>query len=154
MTAVVITPELERSLVVKRGIVTVPDEMATQSCDCLNRIPCRGIDVNSLPLVARELQRQLLEMGEKFIERMAVRGLINQGGLFLHGSWISYEFNEKLVDMEAEAWKQAQLLDDPSLVLPFVMERKENSYRDYLLVGHFIEKNRWIEVVEEEPDAD
>ena len=142
------------SKVVRRGIVTVPDELATVSCDCLRRKPCSGLAVRSLPLDARALELQMLSMGQRFTERMAVRGYELIGGLGLHGPWPSYEFNKHLANIEADAWKQAEREQDLSHVLPFVFERDAASpYKDYLLVGEFLKENVLTEVIVKESNG-
>jgi len=100
----------------------------------------------------RPLELHLKAMGRRFIERMAVRGYEWTGGdLRLHGPWVSYEFNQKLVDIEAVAWREAQSHDDPSLVLPFVIERAATSpYSDYLLIGQFLKRSVLTEVIVQE----
>lgn len=149
MTSIVVAPELGISRVTRRGIVTVPEEMALVSCNCLRRKPCPGL--TALPLEARELELQMLAMGQKFTERMAVRGYELIGGLVIHGAWPSYEFNQRLVDVEAQAWKTAEKEQDLSHVLPFVFERDAASpYKDYLLVGDFLKQNVLTEVIVKE----
>lgn len=153
MTSVVITPALERSLVIKRGIVTVPDEDASVSCLCVRGQNCGGIVVNQLPVAASTLESYMRVMGDKFVSRMGARGLEWVGGnLRLHGPWPSYEFNKTAADMESQAWKDAEREDDLNHVLQYVIEQPvENGYSDYLLVGEFMERNVWTEV--EVPDA-
>ena len=151
----VVAPELGTSKVVRRGIVTVPEEMATVSCACLRRQPCSGLVVRDLPLEARDLELQMISMGQKFTERMAVRGYDLIGGLGLHGPWPSYEFNQRLADIESNAWKQAEAEQDLSHVLPFVFERNATSpYKDYLLVGEFLKENVLTEVIVKESNGD
>jgi len=154
MTAIVVAPELGISKVIRRGIVTVPEELATVSCDCLRRMNCKGLVVRELPLEARELELQMFSMGKRFIERMAVRGYESIGALGLHGPWPSYEFNKHLANIEAGAWKQAEREQDLSHVLPFVFERDAASpYKDYLLVGEFLKRNVLTEVIVKEKDG-
>ena len=154
MTAILVTPELDMALVQRRGVMTVPVEDATVSCLCLAGKPCKGLIIGNLPLASRQLDLYAMEMGKRMIERLGVRGYQHVGGLGLHGPWESYEFNQKLTDMESWAFKEAQQNDDPSLVLPFVLERDGTSpYSDYLLVGNFLFRNVLTEVVKEEPDA-
>lgn len=154
MTALVITPTLEKSLVIKRGIVTMPDEDATVSCLCVKRQNCDGIVVDQLPVQAAVLQQHMRMMGTKFISRMGVRGLEWVGGdLRLHGPWPSYEFNKTLADVKSQAWKDAEREDDLSHVLQYVIEQPvEGGYSDYILVGEFLAQNVLTEV--EVPDAD
>ena len=149
MTALVITPELERSLVTKRGIVTVPDEDATVSCFCVRGQNCSGIVVNELPVEASVLEGHMRMMGTKFIGQMKRRGLEWVGGdLRLHGPWPSYEFNKTLADIESQAWKDAEQTGDLNGVLPYVIEQPtKGEYADYLLVGDFTERNVWTEVI-------
>ena len=149
---IVVAPSLGVSKVVRRGIVTVPEEMATVSCDCLQRKSCSGLA--ELPLEARDLELHIRGMADKFISRMAVRGFESIGGLRLHGPWPSYEFNERLANIEAEAWRRAEQEQDRSYLLPFVFERDAASpYKDYLLVGEFLKENVLTEVVVKESDA-
>src|SRR3990167_6546612 len=108
MTSLLVTPGLGKSLIWRRGILTVPNEDATVSCDCVARRPCHGLVVNDLPLVARTLQLYVQEMGRLFVERLRVRGYEWLGEMRLHGPWESYEFNRTLTDIEDQAWKQAE----------------------------------------------
>jgi hypothetical protein len=153
MTSLVITPSLEKSLVTKRGIVTMPDEDATVSCLCVRGQHCAGIVVNQLPVEAALLEQHMRMMGTKFISRMQARGLEWVGGdLRLHGPWPSYEFNKTMADIESQAWKDAEREDDLSHVLQYVIEQPEQGeYSDYLLVGDFLAQNVFTEV--EVPDA-
>ena len=150
MTALVITPSLEKSLVTKRGIVTIPDEDATASCLCVKNQNCHGIVVSELPVESAMLERYMLEMGTRFISRMKARGLEWVGGdLRLHGPWPSYEFSKTAADIESQAWKDAEREGDLSHALSFVIEQPvKGEYSDYLLVGDFIEPNVWTEVAE------
>lgn len=145
----IVTPSLERSVVQRRGIVTVPDEDATASCNCVRRQPCNGIEVSKLPVHARKLELYMREMGDRFINRMRVRGYEWVGGdLRLHGPWPSFEFNQKMADVESALWKQAEREDDLSHVLPFVIEQPQpGGYSDYRLVGDFMAQNVWTEVI-------
>ena len=137
--------------VVRRGIVTVPQEMATVACDCTRNQPCKGLVVADLPLSARGLELEMRRMGTRFVERLAVRGYEWLGELSLHGPWLSYEFNERLADIESEAWKRAVAENDNSYLAPFVFERDAASpYKDYLLVGAFLYRNVLTEVVVKE----
>ncbi len=149
MVGLVITPSLEKSLVVKRGIVTVPDEDATASCLCVSGQNCAGIIVSQLPVESATLERYMLEMGTRFIDRMKVRGLEPVGGdLRLHGPWPSYEFSKTAADIESQAWKDAEREDDLNHVLQYVIEQPvQGGYSDYLLVADFMERNAWTEVI-------
>ncbi len=149
MTALVITPSLEKSLVTKRGIVTMPVEDATVSCLCVKGQNCNGIVVNKLPVEASVLESHMRMMGDKFIGQMGRRGLEWVGGdLRLHGPWPSYEFNKTLADVESQSWKDAEKEDDLNHVLQYVIEQPvEGGYSDYLLVGDFMERNVWTEVI-------
>lgn len=146
----VITPSLEKSLIQRRGIVTVPDEDATISCECVSARPCNGLTVRELPLEARTLESHMRMMGDKFVSRMRARGLEWVGGdLRLHGPWPSYEFNRTMADVESSMWRQAESEDEPRHVLPMVIERAPvGGYSDYLLVGDFLATNVWTEMEE------
>lgn len=136
-----VAPDLERMLVWRRGILTVPQEDAIVSCSCITSKSCKGLGLNNLPLIARHLQRYCLQMAEKFQERMRIRGYQLQGNLRLHGPWPSYEFNQHLVDVESSLWREAQRQSDPTIVLPLVVDRTATSpYSDYLLVGQFLKQ--------------
>ena len=155
MTSLLVTPELGKSLVWKRGILTMPKEDATVSCDCVARKPCRGLVVRDLPLEAGPLQRYVEEMGRRFIDRQRVRGCEFMGEMRLHGPWESYEFNKTLTYIEDAAWKRAEQESNLSHVLPFVIERNGTSpYSDYVLLGNFLARNVLTEVVvKEEKDG-
>ena len=154
MVGLVITPSLEQSLIQRRGIVTVPDEDAKVSCQCVRGEPCHGIEVSKIPLEARTLENHMRMMGDRFIGRMRARGVEWVGGdLKMHGPWPSYQFNKTLQDVNSSLWAQAEREDDLNFVLPMVLEQPtENGYSDYLLVGDFMARNVWTEV--EVPDAD
>jgi len=150
MTALVVVPELDISKVERRGVLTVPSEDAAVSCNCTRNRPCRGLIPGKMPLEARTLERHVLEMGTRFIERMQVRGYDLLGDLKLHGPWVSYEFNTRLADAESATWGEAMTPnsdgdDDPAKAVGFVFERAFSPYSDYLLVGDFLKKNVLIE---------
>lgn len=149
----IVSPELSKSLVERRGILTVPDEDATVSCPCVRRQPCNGLSVNDLPLPARSLELYVREMGDKFIDRMAVRGFEWVGGnLKLHGPWPSYEFSRNMADVESALWREAEQQEDRSIVLPFIIEQPvQGGYSDYLLVGDFMARDVLTEI--EVPNA-
>lgn len=145
---IVIVPELEKQLVQRRGIVTVPREDALAACWCGARQRCRGLSLNDLPLEMRKLEIHLKLMADKFRDRMAIRGYELIGDLRLHGPWVSYEFNQTLADVESTLWREAAKQDDPSIALPFIIERNAASpYSDYLLVGDFLAKATMTEII-------
>lgn len=155
MTGILVTPELGKSLVWKKGVLTMPKEDATVSCDCVPGRPCRGLVVRDLPLEAGPLRRYVEEMGKRFIARQAARGCEFLGEMRLHGPWESYEFNQTAMYVENEAWKRAAAEDDLTYVLPYVIERNGTSpYSDYVLLGNFLARNVLTEVVvKEEKDG-
>ena len=122
------------------------------TCQCALRQPCAGLRVEDIPLGVRSLADALYAGGKRFIERMQVRGFEYAGrGVRWHGPWVSYDFNQNLVDAEAAAWVQAEVLNDPSLVLPFVISREATvPYSDYVLVAGFIFQDRWTDIPLEE----
>lgn len=153
MVALVVAPDLELSKVERRGILTVPSEDATASCRCPAGQPCEGLRLGMLPLASRTLEKYALEMADRFISRLAVRGydLIGQE-VRLHGPWVSYEFNQRLADVESSVWNEAMRRnedgdDDPAKALGFVFERAFSPYSDYLLVGEFLKRNVLTEVI-------
>ena len=122
----------------RTAYVTVPRELATVNCDCA-RGPCKGLDVNGLPLTARALELELRKIGYQFVGRMEARGLQYFNDMRLHGPWVSKEFDKRMADVQSELFARAVTEEDPSLVLPFVIEDDAASpYSDYLLVGKFI----------------
>ena len=123
----------------RTAYVTVPWELATVNCDCAYNRSCKGLDVNGLPLTARALELHLREIGYRFINRMEVRGLRYLNDMRLHGPWVSKEFDRRMVDIQSDLFARAERENDPSLVLPFVVDQGATSpYSDYLLIGKFI----------------
>ena len=155
MTSLLVSPELGKSVVWRRGILTVPNEDAAISCNCVARRPCRGLVVGDLPLEVRKLQLYVQEMGTRFVERLKVRGYEWLGEMRLHGPWESYEFNKMAQNIEDAAWKRAEKESDLSHVLPFIIEKDGTSpYSDYVLLGNFLVRNVLTEVVvKEEKDG-
>lgn len=122
--------------------MTVPQEHALWNCNCALRKPCQGFLPAQLPIELHSLGLMLLENGRLFQQKLEPRGYELVGDLYVHGPWVSYEFNKHLADIESSAWQRAEEENDPSYVLPFVFERDAASpYSDYLLVGNFIVKN-------------
>jgi len=123
----------------RTAYVTVPREMATVNCDCAHNRSCKGLEINGLPLTARALELHLREIGYRFINRMEVRGLRYLNDMRLHGPWVSKEFDRRMVDIQSDLFARAERENDPSLVLPFVVDQGATSpYSDYLLIGKFI----------------
>src|SRR3990167_87542 len=110
----------------RTAYVTVPAELATVNCDCAHG-SCKGLDINGLPLTARALELHLREIGHRFINRMEVRGLQYLNDMRLHGPWVSKEFDKKLADVQSELFTRAVKEDDPSLVMPFVVDEGATS---------------------------
>jgi len=152
LPSLLVTPSLDKTIVQRRGIVTVPNELAKAACRCPG--PCNGISINTLPLPLRPLEIHLRQMGDRFIDRMRVRGFEWVGGdLRLHGPWVSYEFNQHVADVESAAWREAERSEDPSAILPFVFEQDAASpYSDYLLVGQFITTPVLTEIIVKEDE--
>ena len=123
----------------RTAYVTVPREIAVVNCDCAYNRSCKGLDVNGLPLTARALESHLREIGYRFINRMEVRGLQYLNDMRLHGPWVSKEFDRRMADVRSDLFGRAERENDPSLVLPFVVDQDATSpYSDYLLIGRFI----------------
>lgn len=156
MTGLLIAPDLGLSLVTRRGIVTVPQEIAGWSClGCGKGRTCGGFVPGELPSslnrAAWQLEEALLAGGKRFEERLAVRGYERIGDFKVHGPWLSYDFNNRLADVEATAWAQAKREDDPRHALPFVIERDAAlPYSDYLIVGEFLVRSVLTEVIVQE----
>ena len=139
MPAFVVAPDLPIVKVVRRGILTVPIEDAAVRCACPSP-SCAGLDVNTLPLTARTLQRHVFMLGQRFIERMRIRGYEQSPGatLRLHGPWVSYEFNNTLADIESSALSPEAT---PMDALALAHTRAAFSpYSDYVLVGEFLKQ--------------
>ena len=121
------------------AVVTVPRELAVVNCDCAYNRPCKGLDINSLPLTARALELQIRDIGYQFINRMEVRGLQYLNDMRLHGPWVSRELDKHLVDVQSDLFARAERENNPSLLLPFVMdEQASGPYSDYQIVGKFL----------------
>lgn len=149
---ILITPHLERCLVERRGILTVPSEDAKAVCNCPGGRPCNGLIVRELPLHMRALELHVIKMEKKFVSRLAARGCELVGGLKLHGPWPSYDFNNRLTDIQTSMWEEAKRADDPGLTLTAVFERDMafNPYSDYLLVGDFLKEAVLTEIITKE----
>lgn len=145
MPNIVARPHRELVLAVRRGTFTVPDAVATVNCNCAFRLPCEGLVLTSLPQESWELAKVARERAKTMAARLAVRGQRLIGDLRLHGPWISYNFEQHLVDADSSAWDQARkqergdgVYEDPSALLPMVFERDAAlPMSDYLLVGYF-----------------
>lgn len=136
MSAIIVAANLPIVKIVRRGILTVPIEDAAVRCTCPSA-NCTGLDVNALPLTARALQKHVLSMGQRFIERMQIRGYESVGTLRLHGPWPSYDFNNTLSDIESAALNS----DDPADCLSLVHTREAfTPYSDYVLAGEFLKQ--------------
>ena len=136
MPTIVAVPDLPIVKIVRRGILTVPIEDASVRCACPTP-RCAGLDVNTLPLTARALQKHVLGMGQRFTERMRVRGFELVGTLRLHGPWVSYDFNNTLSDIESATLNT----ENPADSLGLVHNRAAFSpYSDYVLVGEFLKQ--------------
>lgn len=123
----------------RAAVVTVPCELATVNCDCAHNRPCKGLDINKLPLTARALELQIRDIGYQFINRMEVRGLQYLNDMRLHGPWVSKELDKHLMDVQSDLFARAERENDPSLLLPFVRdERAASPYSDYQIVGKFL----------------
>ena len=121
------------------AVVTVPRELAVVNCDCAYNRPCKGLEINQLPLTARALELQVRDIGHRFINRMEVRGLQYLNDMRLHGPWVSKELEKHLVDVQSDLFARAERENDPSLLLPFVMDEQATSpYSDYQIVGKFL----------------
>lgn len=145
MTGIIVAPDLGKVLVERRGIFTVPGEMATVSCWCPHGKPCQGVEIDKLPQSEHQFFLWAKRMGEMFIARQEPRGYEwAMGNLWLHGPFPSYEFNSRLVDIESEALRQAGKrgpdgFEHPEQALPLVFERDAFSpYMDYVFLGKFL----------------
>lgn len=150
MSGLIFVPHLDIARIERRGILTVPSEEATVACDCTRGMPrCAGLVGDNLPLEAHALGLYVYEMGKQMIAKLAARGYEWLGTpLVLHGPYVSYEFNTYLADVETAAWKDAERQDDPSKVLPYIIDRSAGSpYSDYLLIGEFLLRQVFTEVI-------
>lgn len=161
MTSIVVAPELDRMVVERRGIFTVPAEDSLVACNCPHRKPCNGIRIRSISLENRAFELLAHDMEQRFLERQAARGFELMGAeLLLHGPFWSYDFNSHLADISSSAWWDAQKKDrngdeHPENTLGYVFEVDQsafNPYRDYLIVGTFLKQAVLTEVFI--PDGD
>ena len=150
MPQLLVFPETTLHKVQKRAIVTLPNELATVRCQCPSKT-CPGIQVNGLGHEHQQLQRDVLGIGNAFIERMGVRGFHHIGSsLWLHGPFVSQELQNHLVDIGSSRWQDAERLDrrwaaagfpgdtHPEEMLPMVYDQPRGSpLCDYYLYGWF-----------------
>lgn len=158
MPNLILAPELERVVVHRRGVLTVPVSAGLVGCSCSRRLlmladqprECSGWMVGALPVAARALELYALRQGERFVSRMRVRGYEPVGHdaqMRLHGPWISMNFDDILTHPDSDVFRQAEKLDrwgdtHPELAMAAVSMPdtyvKENF--DYLLIGAFIKR--------------
>lgn len=154
MTGILVAPSMNTVLFERRGIFQMDASDATVACLCPQGLPCPGVDVNLLPHEEVMFQHLAMRMGKRFIERQLPRGFEfpHSGALRLHGPFPSYDFNNRLADVDANQLKQANLPDrngdeHPELSLDFVFERPEvNPQVDYVFVGEFLFKDRMTDL--------
>lgn len=154
MPGILIAPSLDKVLVERRGIFTVPVENATVKCWCTVGKPCQGVSIDSLPQAFHSFVMWAKQMGEMFIERQKPRGFEfpTSGELRLHGPFPSYDLNNQLADVESTALKEAMQRDKdgvehPEKAVPFVFEREAfNPYMDYVFIGSFLFKDRMTDL--------
>ena len=171
MPNIIIAPELERVVVHRRGVITVPVEAGLVGCSCSRRVEmltaeareCGGWLVGALPVAARALELYALTMGERFIAMMRIRGYEPMGmdaKMRLHGPWISMNFDDILTHPDSDVFRQAEKLDKwgdahPEKALAAVSTRdkyvKENF--DYLLIGAFIKRFEQVDLEVEDTDG-
>lgn len=158
MTGLLIAPDLDRVVIKRQGIFTLPAEDALVRCGCNGR-PCSGVDASHLPQEWAKFETTARRLGDMFIERQAIRGFEwVSGSMRLHGPFPSYDFNRHLADVESEAMRQAGKRDKaddmehPERTLGIVFEREAfNPYVDYVFVASFLFKDRMTDL--ELPDG-
>ncbi len=153
------TPEtLERSLVIKRGIFTVPEGIATVNCDCAFGVDCAGLNIHMLAPEHRDLELEARQMTKKFIRVMTLRGLELKSALSMHGPWVSYDFEHNAIGVDDSAFYRAREMEhedgkyaDPSHIAALAFERDPDVGKsDYLIAGYFVERNQWTERIVED----
>ena len=144
--ALQIAPNLDLLKVQKRAIITMPTWYATLEAHM-------GLPVTAIPLQHRDLQRSLQESGEKFIERMRIRGFtyIDLDDMHVYGPHESKMLHESMVPMDT-----AHL--PPEEVRNLVQDKQYQvgEFVDYLLVANFLRQEVITEVVtdgEQQPDS-
>ena len=168
---IIVAPELERVVVHRRGVLTVPVEYGLVGCACSRRLEmltdqprdCEGWIVGALPVAARALELYALIKGATFIERMKIRGYTPLGldaELRLHGPWISANFDSILAHPDDSMFKEAERKDrwgdthpERALAAVHTPDTSARENFDYLLIGAFIKRFERVDLEVEDIDG-
>lgn len=138
MTHILVAKDLERRKAQKRGIISVPGEMATYRC--------AGTRLQDFPLSHRHLQQVLHEAAKQMIAKQALRGFeyYDHDGVHVYGPYPSYEFREHMLTGDEYALRDGS---DPKLAAQLVKERATEigAFADYLIVANFWAKPQMVE---------
>ena len=130
MVHILVAKDLQRQKVQKRGIISVPGEMA--------KYKCAGVRIQDMPLPHRHLQQVLHEAAKQMIAKQALRGYdyFDHDGVHVYGPYPSYEFREHMLTGEEYALRDGS---NPKLAAQLVKERATviGAYADYLIVANF-----------------
>jgi len=130
VTELIVAKDFTKVPVRKRGIVTVPGEMA--------KFACQGARLRDFPLPHRQLQLVFQDAAQRFISQQAKRGYEywDRDSLLVWGPYPSYEFQKTALHGDEEALRK----DDPRLAVPYAKKRAASigEFADYLLVGTFV----------------
>ena len=131
MTQILVAKDLRRQKAQKRGIISVPGEMA--------KYKCAGVRIQDMPLPHRHLQQVLHEAAKQMIAKQALRGFeyFDHDGVHVYGPYPSYEFREHMLTGEEYALRSSA---DPRLAAQLVKHRATEigAYADYLIVANFL----------------
>ena len=135
MPSLFVAPDRERVKVQKRGIISVPGDMAIVKC------VGRELKPERFPVSGpgRELYHALLAAAKQFVSRQQARGLeyYDSEGIHVYGPYPSYEFRYNMLTGDEYALREG---NDPRLAAQLVRQRETaiKAYADYLLVANFL----------------
>ena len=116
MSALVITPEINRRVTPITGRITIETDEAKVACACIRRAcapqDCRGINVDAIPLQFYTLAQHFTFAGNLFRERLRARGYEPVGSqLWIHGPVPSLELERVMADVDSRVWDEAKQRD-------------------------------------------
>ena len=146
-----VIPEVTKYPVVLKSVLTLASDAVDLWCRCARRqetrVPCRGIDIEALPLSESWFRQRCISDFDYFVARTHVRGIehVSKWGFQVHGPRLSYDYDAHMTDPGSSVFRLAQQPDKlgevhPELTLSTVFERDplNRPMVDYLLVGWFL----------------
>ena len=129
MTEILVAKDLMPRKVQRRGVITVPAEMA--------HLTCKGMRIRDIPLIHRDLEKVLHEAATKMIARHAVRGAKyhDHDGVHVYGPFPSYGFDDHLLSIDQWALRGDDKEEWAKLTRP--TPQVIGAMADYLIVINF-----------------